>query len=78
MLVPYGFDPDLAMTTDGYLPGYATYTGGYRNANGVEPWADMFLGYVTGGFDLTTNEGQQRFDFMQSEMTKWLQLFTTP
>ena len=48
-------------------PGDATFS--------VERFADMFMGYVIGGFDLTTNDGQVRNAFMQTQMSLWLNSF---
>jgi hypothetical protein len=72
MLVTNGMPAKLLNTTDGYsrVFGYGPfYTG---EALGVERFADMFMGYVLGGFNLAVDEGRVRSQFMDTFMTNAL------
>src|SRR5262249_27090392 len=76
MLGPNGLSPDLIDSINGDSVDYGyspLYPGG---ALGVERFADMFMGYVLGGFDLSNNAGIQRNEFMQYEMYWALQAYT--
>jgi hypothetical protein len=75
MLGSHGFQSDLLNDPAGYslAGGFGPFYPG--DALGVERFADMFLGYAVGGFDLTVDKGQYRDMFMKTHMPDWLHRF---
>ncbi len=78
LLSESGFQSNLVDNVDGFstASGYTPIYGpGVPASFASERFADMFLGYVVGGFNLTVNNGQTRYAFMQTHMVDWLKKF---